>query len=199
MADDRGRPNERIMALRKLFSFVNPPVDKRLDGRNGEIDSEICDAVGQMAALGLFDGHGHDPVEMVRSGRFWGCHYAALLCYGGRGAKVSGYERGDKSENIACQTKADIIFDRMNDGLGDYEREVLITLLVDPLIGTTPEGANATWADALIAEGLRERGRLVSCAMFPSLHDRELLNAAIRGLCALVDGQLPARFERRAA
>jgi hypothetical protein len=147
---------------------------------------------------GFFTNHGHDPAEMVRSGRFWGCHYAALLTYGGNGAQVAGYERGDKGTHFPRQTQADITFDRMNDGFGEYEREVLITLLVDPLIGTTPDGMNATWADALIAEGLRERGRFVACAMFPTPNDRALLNAAIRGLCALVDGALPARFQRAA-
>jgi hypothetical protein len=34
---------------------------------------------------------------------------------------------------------------------------------------------------------------------FPDANDHELLRAAIRGLCVLVDGSLPARFERRAA
>jgi hypothetical protein len=56
-SDDRGTPNDRIAALRKLFSFVQPPADKRQDGRNGEIDSEVCDAVGQLAALGFL----HEP------------------------------------------------------------------------------------------------------------------------------------------
>jgi hypothetical protein len=30
--------------------------------------------------------------------------------------------------------------------------------------------------------------------IFPTLNDRELLKAAIRGLCCLVDGALPARW-----
>jgi hypothetical protein len=49
---DRTSPNMRVMELRRLFSFVQPPADKRLDGRNGEIDSEVCDAIGQLCALG---------------------------------------------------------------------------------------------------------------------------------------------------
>jgi hypothetical protein len=93
---DRTSPNMRVMELRRLFSFVQPPADKRLDGRNGEIDSEVCDAIGQLCALGLLDGHGHDPIELRDKGRFWGCHYAKLMK--GVGAKTGSYERADRSQ-----------------------------------------------------------------------------------------------------
>jgi hypothetical protein len=66
---DRTLPAEYILARRKLFSFVEPSMKDKLGGRNGEIDSEICDAIGQMCALGLLDGHGHDPIELRDKGR----------------------------------------------------------------------------------------------------------------------------------
>jgi hypothetical protein len=196
-AIDRTEPNLRILELRRLFSFVRPPVDKRQDGRNGEIDSEVCDAIGQLCALGLFDGHGHDPVEMRDKGRFWGCHYARLLK--GLGPKMGAYERSDKGKASGALTGADMLFDRMDENLPSFERSVLLSLVVDPLIG---HKENVPWAQSLIDEALLERHRLFATdrpIRFPDACDREYLKAAIRGLCVLVDGALPARFERRAA
>lgn len=191
---ERTVPNLRIIELRRLFSFVQPPPESRLDGRNGEIDSEVCDAIGQMCALGLFDGHGHDPIEMRDKGRFWGCHYAKLLK--GVGVKTGGYERADRSQASGALTGADILFDRMDSTLPAYERTVLLSLLVDPLIG---HDEPVPWAQSLIDEALIERGRIPRAMRFPDTTDRAYLAAAIRGLCALVDGALPGRFERRAA
>jgi hypothetical protein len=189
---ERTMPNDKILELRRLFSFVRPPADKRTEGRNGEIDSEICDAVGQLCALGLFDGHGHDPVEMRDKGRFWGCHYAKLMK--GLGTKVGGYERTSRSEATGALTGADILFDRMDEALPDYERRVLLTLLVDPIIG---HRETVPWAQSLIDHKLLERGRVPKAMRFPDAMDWAYLAAAIRGLVALVDGALPARFEIR--
>jgi hypothetical protein len=54
-------------------------------------------------------------------------------------------------------TAADLMFDRMDEALPRYERQVLLSLVVDPLIGhleTVP------WAQSLIDEALLARGRL---------------------------------------
>lgn len=188
---ERNQPADYIIARRKLFSFVQPPTDKRLDGRNGEIDSEICDAIGQLCALGLFDGHGHDPIEMRDKGRFWGCHYAKLMK--GVGVKTGSYERADRSKASGALTAADLMFDRIDEALPTYERSVLLSLIVDPLIG---HDETVPWAQSLIDEALLQRGRLVPhrVVMFPGVHERGLLQAAIRGLLCLIDGALPARW-----
>ena len=193
---ERTMPNMRVMELRNLFSFVRAPADKRQDGRNGEIDSEVCDALGQLCALGLLDGHGHDPVEMRDKGRFWGCHYAKLMK--GVGVKTGAYERADRSMATGALTAADMLFDRMHDALPSYERNVLMDLIVQPLIAETDLGRVTTaWAQALIDEALLERKRLPSvgrAVRFPDATDRAFLAAAVRGLCVLVDGALPARW-----
>jgi hypothetical protein len=192
---DRTQPNMRVLENRRRFSFVRPPADQRTEGRNGEIDSEICDAIGQLCALGLFDGHGHDPVEMRDKGRFWGGHYAKLMK--GLGTKVGSYERSDRSEKSGALTGADMLFDKMDEALPPYERQVLLTLLVDPLIG---HRETVPWAQSLIDHALLERGReppLYRPMRFPDAMDWGHLAAAIRGLCVLVDGALPQRFEMR--
>lgn len=188
---ERTMPNGKVMELRRLFSFVRPPADQRTEGRNGEIDSEICDGIGQMCALGLFDGHGHDPVEMRDKGRFWGGHYAKLMK--GVGVKTAAYERRSRSEPTGALTAADVLFDRMDDCLPAYERQVLLTLVVDPLIG---HRETVPWAQSLIDEALLKRGRdwFGRPLRFPDATDRAFLAAAIRGLVALVDGALPARW-----
>ena len=52
-----------------------------------------------------------------------------------------------------------------------------------------------------IDDELFKRGRFTSCMTVGGVteSDRNLLNAAIRGLCALIEGSLPGRYERRAA
>jgi hypothetical protein len=189
---ERTMPNERVMEIRRLFSFVRPPAEKRTEGRNGEIDSEVCDGIGQLCALGLLDGHGHDPIELRDKGRFWGCHYAKLMKR--LGTKTGGYERTSRSEATGALTGADMLFDRIDENLPHYERQVLLTLLVDPLIG---HREIVPWAQSLIDYHLLERGKLLPIHRvhrFPDATDYAYLAAAVRGLAILVDGALPARW-----
>jgi hypothetical protein len=182
-------PPEHIEARRKLWSFVSAP-------KGGEIDSEVCDALGQLCALGLLDHHGFDPVELRDKGRFWGCHYAKLMK--ASGTKVGSYERKDRtSGGEHPMTGADLLFDRMDENLPAYERARLLELIVEPLIGEKP---TVPWAQSLIDMALLERKRLPEnrVVKFPTMQDREFLNAAIRGLVILVDGSLPSRWERAA-
>ena len=98
-------------------------------------------------------------------------------------------------------TGADLLFDRMDENLPDFERQVLLTLIVDPLIGTHPDGEFAYWAQDLIDEELFKRGRFrVGVMRQGRLEARhgELLAATIRGLAILVDGSLPARWQNAA-
>ena len=186
-AFERTRPAEYILDRRKLFSFVEAP-------KGGEIDSEICDAVGQLCALGLLDHNGFDPVELRDKGRFWGGHYAKLMK--GSAVKVGAYERKDRtSGRTDALTGADLLFDRMDENLPAYERVILLSLLVDPLIG---HGDTVDWAQSLIDEELLKRKRVPRMMRFPTLEDRFKLEACIRGLVVLVDGALPSRWERAA-
>ena len=194
---ERNQPADYILARRKLFSFVQPPSDKRQDGRNGEIDSEVCDAIGQLCALGYLDNHGYDPIELRDKGRFWGGHYAKLMKV--VGVKTGGYERRDRSQPTGALTGEDLLFDRMNEALGNgFERSALLSLVVDPLIG---HRENVPWAQMFIDDELFRRGRFHSYMTVGGVteSDRNLLNATIRGLCALCEGALPGRYERRAA
>jgi hypothetical protein len=195
---ERCQPAAHILERRKLFSgIVQPPPKDRLEGRSGEIDSEVCDAIGQLCALGYLDGHGHDAIEMRDKGRFWGGHYAQLMKP--MAMKVGSAEpRSRSTGGGGALTGADLLFDRMDAYLPDYERQVLLTLIVDPLIGTYPDGEFPHWAKALIDEGLRQRGRFVSCGAFPNAGDYGTLAAAVRGLVVLVDGALPARWQNAA-
>lgn len=191
---ERTQPNIRVAERRRLFSFVQPPAGKRQDGRNGEIDSEVCDAIGQLCALGLLDGHGYDPIELRDKGRFWGGHYTRLLK--GSAAKTGSYERRDRSAPSGALTKDDLMFDRMDESLPYFERTVLLSLVVDPLIG---HDEHVPWAQALIDEALLARGRVPRAMRFPDMNDRALLLAAIRGLCALAEGSVRPPVHRRAA
>jgi hypothetical protein len=182
-------PPEHIEKRRKLWSFVSAP-------KGGEIDSEICDALGQLCALGLLDHHGFDPVELRDKGRFWGGQYVARMkCVGPVSAA---YEpRSRTTGQSLADTPADLLFERMDENLPAYERARLLELIVEPLIGEKP---TVPWAQSLIDMALLERKRLPEnrVVKFPTMQDREFLNAAIRGLVILVDGSLPSRWERAA-
>lgn len=195
----RTEPNQRVLDRRALFSF--------LETSGGMIDQDIHDGIGQLRALGLLDGHGHDSKTLCDTGRLWGDHYASLLT-GVGGARVASYERTDKGRTVVRETGFDRRWDAMNEALGEFERDVLITLLVDPIVGSWHEGfETARWAQALIDEELIRRRRIPTRRMadgsrcpisLPDLNDRELLKVAIRGLCQLVDASLPSRWERAA-
>jgi hypothetical protein len=56
----------------------------------------------------------------------------------------------------------------------------------------------APWARAIICEALLAKGKMPPSMRFPDSNDRALFEASIRGLCIVVDGALPARWERAA-
>ena len=194
---DRVEPADHITTRRNLFAFVSP--SKGPDGRVGTIDQDICDGIGQLHALGYLDGHGHDPQDLRDKGREWRDGYTILLKRSGY--KTGGYERMDKARENVRYTHKDARFDMMDDALRGYERSALLSLLVDPIVGSWPNGEeNSPWVASLIGEGLLRKGK-VPPPLFklPDANDRELLNAAIRGLNMLMDAALPARWERRVA
>jgi hypothetical protein len=110
----------------------------------------------------------------------------------------------DKSRGEATYTTRDERFDRVDAELRGLERSALLSLLVDPVVGSRPDGRDdAPWVNSHIAYALLEKKKLIPAYMqpvrFPDANDHDLLKAAVRGLCILVDGSLPVRFERRAA
>jgi hypothetical protein len=185
-------PADHIIAKRELWSFVTPT--KGPDGRTGEIDQDVCDGIGQLHALGLLNGHGFDATELRDIGREWRDWFTALLRR--QGFKAGGYERMDKARER--EPRHNERLDRMDLALEGFERQALMSLLIDPIVGSWPDGEqDAPWVRGIIAEGLLERKRVVAFARFPDCNDRAMLQAAIRGLCQLKDASLPSRWEQR--
>jgi hypothetical protein len=184
---------EHIVRLREQFGFVSPT--KGPEGREGTIDQDICDGIGQLHALGLLDGHGHDAQDLRDHGRRWRDGYATIL-------RKSGYtcgeiDRAPKGVSVAHYTHQDAKWDAMDEALNGFERSALRSLLIDPVVGSWPDGeTESPWVRALVAEGLLAKGKVVKFCRFPDSNDRELLAAAIRGLCILIDASLPSRWER---
>jgi hypothetical protein len=196
---ERSKPPEHIQRKREQFAFFKPtpkPGQGRSE-RDGEIDQDVCDGIGMFHALGLLDGHPVDGLELRNIGREWRDFYCSMLRR--QGFKAGGYERMDRS--VAKEPRVSERLDRMDLALRGFERSVLLSLLVDPIVGSWPLGEEmAPWVRAHIAMGLLERGRIPpGVTRFPDCEDDAKLAAAIRGLFALYDASLPGRYERRAA
>ena len=192
---ERVQPADYIIARRLAFAWHRPT--KGPDGRVGEIDQDICDGIGQLHACGLLDNHGFDPVELRDKGRLYGKLYWTR--YSATAPRTGKYDRSSRStSSYDGMTPADLLFARMDDSLQAYERQCVFDLVVD----TTWGDAVTPWAAGLIAEALLQRGKMpprcLEPIMWPTLETRAMLNGCIRGLCALVDGSLPRRWERAA-
>lgn len=194
LSDDRCAPNQRVIALRDTFSFVTPT--KGPDGRGGSIDQDICDAVGQLHALGLLDGQIQDAQDLRDCARDWGHGYA--MWFKSVGVRTCSFERTSRSDTVRDMTTAEHRFHRMNDALRQlpFEQQVLLDLVVDPIIGNFADDPFPIWAKALIDEALLKRGKLPTLMKFPDSHDRHLFEAAVRGMAVLCDAGLQ---QRRAA
>lgn len=194
ITEKRVEPASYVIDRRNLFAFVTPT--KGPEGRVGTIDQDICDGIGQFHALGLLDGHGFDAQDMRDKGREWRDGYCILLKKSGY--ETGGYERMDKGVAEAKYTHRDERWDGMDESLRGFERTVLLSLLVDPIVGSWPDGeTEAPWVRSIVSEALLKRGKIVPAMRFPTFEDREMLNAAIRGLCVLIDASLPSRWEQQ--
>lgn len=185
---ERNPPSDNIIERRRLFSFVTPT--KGPDGRVGEIDQDVCDGIGQLHALGLLDGHGHDGKDLRDAGRFFGEHYWTR--YRETAPKTAKYERRDKSVSAWLgETAKDRRFDRMDEALKGHDRNVLMSLVVDTAWGDEV----IPWAQSLIDEALLQRGRAPyrRPIRFPDENDRAMLGALVRGLCLIFDGGMEMR------
>ena len=186
----RSDPCQRVIEMRDLFAFVVPTSGP--EGRGGSIDQDICDGIGQLHALGYLDGQMIEAQDLRDKGREWRNHYVSLLK--GSGFKTGSYERMDKARHEPRYSKRDEHFDAVDVELRGLERSALLQLLVDPLVGSYPDGRdNVWWAEAHICEGLLKRKKLPPRHMqpvyLPCPESMRWMDAAIRGLCVLASGQ----------
>lgn len=183
---ERNPPADYILERRHLFAFATPT--KGPDGRVGEIDQDICDGIGQLHILGLLDGHGFDAKDLRDAGRFFGEHWWNR--YRETGPKTGKYERTDKSVSAYLgETSSERRFARMDAVLTGYERDVLMSLVVDKAWGDEI----VFWAKAIIDHELLGRGKAPRFMRFPTGEDYAMLAACIRGLVAIYDGGLEMR------
>jgi hypothetical protein len=163
------------------------------------IDQDIHDAIGQLHALGLLTGHGHEPTDLRNVGR----EYAELYWerYAATAPTTGQFERrsrgtGDPPPRNWRYDR----FDRLDHSLSrtSMERVAIHMLLTRHFHSDGMEG----WVARLINCELAKRGVpdvLVLLDSHSHGHDMHMLGCAIRGLVQLMDASLPARFERRAA
>jgi len=184
---ERNPPASYILERRELFAWHRPT--KGPDGRVGEIDQDICDGIGQLHALGMFDGHGIDGKDLRDAGRFFGEHYWTR--YRETAPKTAKYERRDRSvSQYLGETAADRRFDRMDLALTGYDRSVLMSLVVDKAWGDEI----VPWAQSLIDHGLAERKKFRrGVVRFATADDWARLLACVRALCVICDGGMEMR------
>jgi hypothetical protein len=177
--------NERVQALRNLFDAQCI--------RNGKAVDQTFDGIGQLWALDFLDGHHLDPDILRDTARLY-----AQLYWNRNGAtapKIGNAERLGFSQPSLVDTGRDILFERWIDHLPTYERSVLEHVVVDYWFSD----GSAPFVNRLVSTELLRRGRIPDLIEMESPGDRDMLNALLRALFVLVDGALPARFERRAA
>lgn len=173
--------NEIVQARRLLFTH------ETIQG--GKAADQVSDAIGRLWALGMLNNHGFDGKMLCDKGRDYANAWWAY--WGGRLSATDNEPRtsSSQSKEVPSARPADLYFERIDAYLerGTLARKCLLELLVDY------EGDDiAPWAARLIGHGLMERKRIrFAEPLEPS--DRIMLNAAIRGLCALVDGTVPMR------
>jgi hypothetical protein len=189
----RSDPNSRVMERRERFNFLRSAAD----GRQGSIDQDICDGIGQMQALGLLDGHGHDPLDLRNVGR----EYAELYWerYEATAPSTGQFERRSRGtgEPPPRNGRYDR-YDRLDDSMPrvGMERTAIHMLLTQHYHSDGLEG----WVQRLINRELAKRGVpdvLVFLDSPTEGHDRYMLGCAVRGLCQLMDalGSLPIANE----
>jgi hypothetical protein len=122
--------------------------------------------------------------------------YAHLYWHrnGATAPKISKHERLGHSQPSLADTGGDILFENWIDALPAYERSVLEHVVVDYWFSD----GSAPFVNRLVSTELLRRKRIPDIVEFETAHDRDLLNALLRALFVLVDGALPARFQRAA-
>jgi hypothetical protein len=161
--------------------------------RGGKAADQVFDGIGQLWALDFLDGHHLDPDVLRDTAR----RYAELYWTrnGATAPKTGKAERVGFSLPSLEDNGGDLLFERWLDYLPDYERRVLEHVMIDCWF----TDREAPFVTRLVSTELLSRGKLPEFVELSTAHDRDLLDALMRALFVLVDGALPARFERRAA
>jgi hypothetical protein len=74
------------------------------------------------------------------------------------------------------EPRANERLDRMDLSVGGYERHALYSLLIDPIVGSWPQGEQeAPWVRSIIGEALLKRHRKPEFFRFPNGNDYQLL------------------------
>jgi hypothetical protein len=160
--------------------------------KGGKAADQVFDGIGQLWALDFLDGHHLDPELMRDTAR----KYAALYWRrnGATAPKTGQPQRVGYTHDPLIDSGSDILFEKWIDFLPAYERSVLERVTVNHWFSDGSE----RFVERLVGVELVNRGR-VKFAPPECRGDRQLLGALHRALFVLVDGALPARFERRAA
>lgn len=182
---DRGNP--RIAGMRQLF-------DAKCFQKGGR-GKESYDGLGQLWLVGKLEGYPVESNRLLDVGREFARLYH--MRYAEMAAGISKYESADRTTNaVARRTRDDVKFDRMDDALarGTREREAVYELVCKYHNTDTI----CDWAARIICDGIN-RLFIPNVMEIAICSDQRALEAAIRGLFALHDGEMPGRLERRAA
>lgn len=183
---DRGNP--RVAAMRHLF-------DAKCFQRGGR-GKESYDGIGQLWLLGKLDGYPVESVRLLEVGR----EYARLYHqrYSEMAAGIAKYEAADRTTHaVARRTRDDVKFDRMDSSLAMHSDERIA--IYDLCCCYHHTDMICDWAARIIADGLLAKGFVFDLMELSNLEDSDKLDAALRGLFALHDGEMPQRLERVAA
>ena len=203
MGSKRGRPrksgardkNGRLIQMRDYGNSVVQARRALFDAmciKGGTAADQCFDGIGQLWALDFLDGHHLDPAVLRDTAR----KYAELYWSrnGATAPKIGQAERVGYSRPSLNDTGRDLLFERWVDDLPTYERQVLEHVTTDYWFSDGTAG----FVNRLVSTELLARGRVPRFVEMATAHDRDLLEALLRALFVLVDGALPARFERAA-
>lgn len=193
--------NDVVQRRRSLWAPIvalhQPEYYRTPCGELRQLDNTM-DAIGQLFLLGLLTVPGYDPKALRDNGReyarlYWGYGY-------GSPASVANYDQRTStspSSEIPRATADDKRFKAFQALLRGLSCES--QAMFDLVVAHEHTGLFVHWADDIIGRELLERGLMPAKVRFPTGNDYALLGAALGGLCALVDGQMPARHEQRIA
>jgi hypothetical protein len=177
--------NEFVQRRRALFDAMCIKGGKAVD--------QVFDGIGQLWALDFLDGHHLDPELMRDTARKYGELYWTRNS--ATAPKSGKLERGDRAKAALIDSRADLCMERWLDDLTGYDKHVLEHCVVDYWFSDGTAG----FVNRLVSTELLKRGRMPQFLEMEVANDREMLAALLRALFVLVDGALPARFERKAA
>jgi hypothetical protein len=182
------KPNPRVIAMRDFYA--HPKLHK------GKAAAEAYDPIGKLFATLWLEGHGHDSKEMVRIAREYGAlFYERFGQSSGGSMEPSCLPQGSGRPPASCQPEGrSARYERLCEALGCGPERLAVREIILNYHGSDEVPA---WVARMVNErryllGLSYTGwRMID-------QDKAKLAELVRGLVRLVDGALPARFERAA-